>query len=559
MASVCVCYSTQTKTSERLAQEFAKTLNTTSEVCELVNTSQADDIDRYDLVCFFISSYGDGEPCDDGAEFLEQLSSRKQPLRFKYTMFGLGSSLYDEYQGAAKSFDSQLKSKGAISIGRFGQGDDGLGTLAEDYEEWKFDTLPKIAEYLGIPLGATEYKPSYQIIESDEVITVIPYASDKPPYHADKPYLAKCKFQVLNEGPCVKTVMKGQVELPRESRLKYTTGDHLGVYPSNSDDQVDSFLGLFGLAEKKHNRLSIKPLDRMTTRVFFPSRVSYWSLCKYFMEIDLAPTRKMVRDIAKITDCQALFDLTKDKQTFKSQVTDNYLSLARLLANASGEWSIVPFSYLLESLGPLRPRYYSISSSSKVQRETADLTVSMVEATGFEGVLTRNIRQLSVPAQLPVFIRANKFHLPAAAKDIVLICSGVGIAPFRGFIQERSASNNTGLGTTYVYWGIRDKSTDLLYSEEWPEYSLALNGKLIMNIAESRNGPKAYVQDLVGKDSSLIKKLIDNGAVIYVCGSTQMGKAVSKQIQGILSNSIKEGEQKLQLMKIMGRYREDVW
>ena len=45
-------------------------------------------------------------------------------------------------------------------------------------------------------------------------------------------------------------------------------------------------------------------------------------------------------------------------------------------------------------------------------------------------------------ARLPVFIEPNeRFRLPAdAARDVIMIGPGTGVAPFRGFVQERAAT-----------------------------------------------------------------------------------------------------------------------
>lgn len=55
---------------------------------------------------------------------------------------------------------------------------------------------------------------------------------------------------------------------------------------------------------------------------------------------------------------------------------------------------------------------------------------------------------------------------------IIMIGPGTGIAPFRGFIQERSYLKDEGkpVGETILYFGCRKKAEDFIYQEEMEEY-----------------------------------------------------------------------------------------
>ena len=55
---------------------------------------------------------------------------------------------------------------------------------------------------------------------------------------------------------------------------------------------------------------------------------------------------------------------------------------------------------------------------------------------------------------------------------IVMIAAGTGIAPFRGFIQERAAQLVCGrdIGPTILYYGCRTEQ-DFLYSNEFDKWS----------------------------------------------------------------------------------------
>src|SRR5439155_24179175 len=106
-----------------------------------------------------------------------------------------------------------------------------------------------------------------------------------------------------------------------------------------------------------------------------------------------------------------------------------------------------------------------------------------------------------------------------ATVPIVMIGPGTGLEPFRGFLQERATrkAKAATLGPAMLFFGCRHPDQDFLYADELKKF--ASDGVSELHTAFSRaDGPKTYVQNLVAAQKDNVWSLIEQGAVIFVCG-----------------------------------------
>jgi NADPH-ferrihemoprotein reductase len=292
-------------------------------------------------------------------------------------------------------------------------------------------------------------------------------------------------------------------------------------------------------------------------------------------------------------------------------------------------WSI-PFELVISAIPRLQPRYYSISSSPKLHPNSIHVTVVVLKYESSPSTVLKskwvygigsnfllNLKKaangemelvtghdissnLNAPTyaiegprgahkqdniyKSPIHVRRSTFRLPTNPKSpVIMIGPGTGVAPFRGFVQERVAlarrtiekNGPDGLadwGRITLFYGCRKSNEDFLYHDEWPQYIEELKGKFVMHNAFSREPPykpdggKIYVQDLLWNDRENVADAIINGkGYVYVCGDAKsMSKAVEDTLARILGEAKGgsgevEGAAEVKLLKERSRLMLDVW
>ena len=224
-------------------------------------------------------------------------------------------------------------------------------------------------------------------------------------------------------------------------------------------------------------------------------------------------------------------------------------------------------------LKPLAPRQYSISSSALAQSATAGPTKDAGPFTAsisydvykapalsghgrtFQGVASTFLSDRAIGARIHCYVRSTNigFHLPPEPKTpVIMIAAGSGIAPMRGFIQERAAiakaRGQDALGPALFYYGCRDFEKDYMYADELGEWER--QGAVEMRPAFSRRGPGPesykYVPDRLWAEREELRQLYRGGAKVYLCGSA-----------GKLAKSVNETLKKMYLEDHEGRSEEE--
>ncbi|KAG9241550.1 NADPH cytochrome P450 oxidoreductase [Calycina marina] len=625
-----IFYGSQTGTAEDYASRLAKEgksrygLETMVADLEEYDYENLDTLGEDKVVVFVLATYGEGEPTDNAVDFYEFIISEDAsfsqtadpPLeKLKFVAFGLGNNTYEHYNSMVRNVTKALEKMGATRIGEAGEGDDGAGTMEEDFLAWKDPMWTQLAEKMNLEEREAVYEPVFGFIERENLTRDSPEVyvgepnknhlegTQKGPYNAHNPYIAPIaesrEIFTVKDRNCLHM----EIDIS-SSNLSYQTGDHIAIWPTNPGREVDRFLKVTGLLPKRDTVVSVKALDP-TAKVPFPTPTTYDAVVRYHMEICAPVSRQMVATIAPFAPTESaraeMVKLGGDKDYFHDKISNKYYNIAQALESVepSSSWSAIPISAFVEGVPKIQPRYYSISSSSLVQKNKISIT-AVVESMNIpgrpevlKGVTTNYLlalKQMQHGDQqpdphgltyeitgprnkydgihVPVHIRHSNFKLPSdPSKPIIMIGPGTGVAPFRAFVQERAAQAKAGqtIGRTLLFFGCRKSTEDFLYKPEWEIYKKDLGDSFELITAFSREGKdKVYVQHRLMEKKDEVNELLKQKAYFYVCGdAANMAREVNTVLGKILAEgrgvSEAKAEEIVKGMRAANQYQEDVW
>jgi sulfite reductase (NADPH) flavoprotein alpha-component len=344
------------------------------------------------------------------------------------------------------------------------------------------------------------------------------------------------------------------------SGLTYTPGDSLGVFGRHSPELVEEVIGLLGFnggAEVNDPKGQPTPLRQALLRDYTVNRANRKMMVALAERIPQGEQRNRLMEIVDNSDVLSEYIDSRDYVDILKEFHE-----ARFASPAA----------FLAQLSPVVPRLYSIASSLQAHPGEAHLCITVVRyqthgrpkkglASGFfadhSDMFVQNI---------PVYVQESRsFRLPKdGSRDIIMCGPGVGLAPFRAFLEQRGLDGAT--GRNWLFFGEQRQATDFLYGDELLAYQH--QGKLHrLDLAFSRDQSyKVYVQHRMLEQAKELWSWLQNGAYFYVCGDARhMAKDVHQalieiaQKQGGLSPEAAADYVNVTLMKTEKRYLRDVY
>lgn len=519
-----ILYATESGNSEALAAKAKQDAAKRGFAAKVLDMGDAsvDMLKNAGTILAIISTWGDGEPPQRAAPFYRALMGDAAPKLdgVKFAVLALGDSSYAQFCETGKQVDERFAALGA--------------SRAAERVELDLDYEAPAKTWLNATLELLAPKDAGSVIHVDfqKPVALSP-ASKNAPVAAE----ITAHHKLTSERADSETV---HVELSLAGLgLSYEPGDALGIQPENDPEAVAEVLRAAGLEQ-----------DGALHEVL---------VGRY--DINTLTGRQM-KDYAALTGDGALSLLAEDAGKRGEFLAGR--QLIDLLEAFPHRLDAEKFTSLLR---PLAPRYYSVASSQKLVGEEAHLTIARLAyesagraRKGVASTLVTDRRRNG--GALNVFVKPNPhFRLPKdPAAPIVMIGAGTGIAPYRGFLQEREAGGAT--GPAWLVFGHRHFLYDFLYQLEIQDW--LKSGVLSrLDLATSRDQPeKRYVQHVLWEQRDALRGKLADGATLYLCGDAKhMARDVDATLIRVLSEGKdeREGQAALDALVTSGRYKKDVY
>jgi cytochrome P450/NADPH-cytochrome P450 reductase len=599
---VVVAYGSNFGANRELADRFAersRIYGYTSEVLTLNELAEQPPRTEPWLLSVMTSTYT-GNPPSNATAFKAWLDRTKPGAETwrncRYLVWGLGNSQWNAFLAFPRHVHRKLEELGATPLSEFMFGDVNTPAWEGAHTEWNEHVWPVLLELSGArPSEEAAARIAAERAEASALTSVESGAAIAMSL-AEGEILAPT---IMTNAVGIETVearvrVSTELQAPESAKwtrhleltlppgFAYTAGDHVGICPQNDEERVERVAAHLGVVLDGLFRIpKTMEVHAVPREVVLEVR----NVLTNLVDLHAMPTAALLDLLAaKATEPGERTRLEQIREVVRT--ADGADSPFRATVMAGGydvlqlldefpSCSLNLFEFL-QVAQPVRPRYYSTSSSPRIHGEgVAQVAVALnpTPVPGaereFRGLSAHYMHMLRERDRVNVFLdRAQGFHLQEdVTKPMIFVCVGTGFAPMRAFLWERLADKREGvsIAEAILFNGVRSTDLDYIYRDEIERF-VAEGVLQSVRIASSRRRPdrREYVQDRIRQEGELVWRLLQEGAYVYVCGSRPMREGVRAAFVDVVaehgSRTRDDAESYLQRLEtVEDRYRPDVW
>ena len=362
----------------------------------------------------------------------------------------------------------------------------------------------------------------------------------------------------------------------RDSNMRYRPGDRVSILPENSEELIRLTLEALQATGNETVKLNRQWQLQIQQRPGYAAETTSLPINEFLRFGRLRPvSRATAKALYAITASHAIRSILNARMEDQWELWDLLNMLAQAGFDTRRLWKaeLWEAEHITRLVQPEVPRLYSIASAMNKDRmlslNLAGLEYDSVESPAShklhrKGTASSYLRRMveKVGANPRLMVRLSpsaRFHLPEeSARPVVMFAGGSGIAPFVGFLQERS---QTAEARNWLYFGIR---TEMELQRRNLLERLAGTGQLQLRVAFSREEKQLLLQNgrlitkpglprridhLIEQDAETLWKLIrtreEGGeeAQFYICGRTGFAGRVMSGLHAVIYDHVESEEQ----------------
>uniref|UniRef100_A0A8D0L3Z9 Nitric oxide synthase 3 n=1 Tax=Sphenodon punctatus TaxID=8508 RepID=A0A8D0L3Z9_SPHPU len=640
-----ILYATETGKSRTYAQNLGQLFKRVFDPRVLcMDEYDVVSLEHETLVLVVTSTFGNGDPPENGASFAQALMEMSCPyfgapepeqlksykMRFnslsqsdplvtawktqrkassntdsagalgtlRFSVFGLGSRAYPHFCAFGHAVDTRLEELGGERILPMGEGDE-LCAQEEMFRTWAMNVFKAACDTFcvgdDVEAAAKEvfrtrcswkrqrYRLSVQA-SSPDLLTGLTQLHKRKVFPC-----SMLSVHNLQSPESSRATILVSLDTAGQQELRYQPGDHVGIYPANQPELVEELMEYIEDPPPVNESVAVEILEAPANG---PKRC--WMLDErlppctvhqaltFFLDITTPPSPQFLQLLATLAKEPAekarLQQLSQDARLYEEWKWFRCPTMVEVLEEFPSV--SLPASLLLTQLPLLQPRYYSVSSAPNAHLGQIQLTVAVLSYRSqgengrgplHYGVCSTWLSQLPPGTMVPAFVRgAPSFRLPEdPTAPCILVGPGTGIAPFRGFWQQRLHDVETKgapLGEMTLVFGCRCPHLDHIYRKETLEaQQRGVLSRVLTAFSRDPDMPKTYVQDLLRTQLArdVYRVLCQRSGHMYICGDVTMATGVLQTVQQILakegSMTLAEAGDRISQLRDQNCYHEDIF
>uniref|UniRef100_A0A4W6EAA9 Nitric oxide synthase n=1 Tax=Lates calcarifer TaxID=8187 RepID=A0A4W6EAA9_LATCA len=307
-------------------------------------TSNTEDRKSYKVRFNSVSSYSDTrKSSSDEPETRINFESTGPLANVRFSVFGLGSRAYPHFCAFAHAVDTLFEELGGERILRMGEGDELCGQ-EESFRTWAKKVFKAACDVFCVGDDVNIEKANDSLISNDRSWKKskfrLTYTAEAPALtealysiHKKKVYGAKMlESQNLQSPKSNRSTIFVRLHTNNHDSLSYQPGDHLGIFPGNHEDLVTALIDKLEDAPPVNQIVKVEFLEERNTALGVISNwtnetrippCTIYQAFQYFLDITTPPSPVLLQQFAALA--------TNDKQKKKLEILSkvNSLSLHR--------------------------------------------------------------------------------------------------------------------------------------------------------------------------------------------------------------------------------------